>query len=152
MDHSPNPSSSIREGLPTEWKLCGDLLLKNMAPYFAKTQHQWDASSFERDWKSGKSWVAQGQQGRLLGFALVKLQGDHLFLHSIHVQAPWRKKGIGQHLLGAVEDFARCAGKAELRLVVHEGNPALYWYQNRGYQMIGSPYYLITMGKLVPQG
>ena len=151
MDLSPTQSSIIREGLPEEWELCGALLLKNMAPHFAKTQHQWDASAFERDWRAGKSWISFDNQGGLQGFALVHLQMDHLFLHSIHVHARWRRKGIGQRLLAMVEEFAQLKGKPQLKLVVHEGNPALYWYQNRGYQLFDRPYYLMILTKVIPQ-
>lgn len=68
-------------------------------------------------------------------------------LISMYVAPAGRGRGVGDHLVRAVEQWARRAGARTLRLAVVDGNrPAWSLYQRHGFRETGE------LGDLMPDG
>lgn len=68
-------------------------------------------------------------------------------LHSMWVSPLARGRGVGDRLIGIVQDWAKARGAAQLRLCVMPGNEhALALYQRHGLRVTGEP------GDLLPDG
>ncbi|WP_082056676.1 GNAT family N-acetyltransferase [Pseudomonas sp. 10-1B] len=66
--------------------------------------------------EAGGSWVAEGPDGRILGFACARLEGQALHLHELSVRREAQGQGVGRRLLQQVANAARQAGANELTL------------------------------------
>ena len=69
------------------------------------------------------------------GFASYSEKPEGVFhLHKIYVQPAQQGLGLGQRLIGAVEEAARQAGGRVLELNVNRHNPAQAFYERQGFQ------------------
>jgi [ribosomal protein S18]-alanine N-acetyltransferase len=84
------------------------------------------------------------------GFTLSRGVTDEVELLLIAVSPHARRNGIGRALVNALTDDARQSGRAKLFLEVRQGNPAMAFYRQMGFQPIGlrSGYYKGTDGSL----
>jgi GNAT superfamily N-acetyltransferase len=65
-------------------------------------------------------------------------RGGYLYVGRLSVAPPWRRRGIGELLLGAAERRARDLGLPGVRLGVRIVLAELRaWYEARGYTMVG---------------
>lgn len=72
-----------------------------------------------------------------VGFALTRSVADEEELLLIAVLPPWRARGIGQALLGRLEQTARQRGITRMFLEMRDNNPAEGLYRRNGYEPVG---------------
>ncbi len=81
--------------------------------------------------------VAEGEDGTVLGYGLVRAVLDEGCLEKIAVDPAWRRQGVAAELLAAFLRFGR-AHLAFLTLEVRASNtPAVALYQKLGFQEVG---------------
>ena len=82
--------------------------------------------------------VAEGQDGVLVGYAVMWSYGDQGELANIAVASGWRGFGIGSRLMDAILEAAEQTGVRELFLEVRESNTrANVMYEHRGFELVG---------------
>ncbi len=87
---------------------------------------------------AGEAHVLEGEDGEVLGLAVVERHPDHLLLDNIAVEPGRAGQGRGRRLLDFVEAEARRQGLGEVRLYTHARmarNIALY--ERRGFVVTG---------------
>jgi ribosomal-protein-alanine N-acetyltransferase len=85
--------------------------------------------------------IAAKEDGRIVGFAVMRLYDDdaHLFLLGVRKEA--QRRGIGRQMLEWLEELARAAGVGTIRLEVRAKNHgARAFYRSLGYLEIGVAY------------
>ncbi|QIX62600.1 GNAT family N-acetyltransferase [Hymenobacter lutimineralis] len=79
--------------------------------------------------------LADGHPAGYASFSRLPIANDAIFkLHKLYLLPSHQGQGLGQQLIGAVEQAARQAGGRALELNVNRHNPALAFYENRGFQ------------------
>ncbi len=79
------------------------------------------------------------EQGRVLGFGIMKYGDDKAHLSLLGIQAVHRKRGIGSLLLAWLEKCAVVAGNDRIGLEARSDNAiALAFYAKQGYRPIGT--------------
>lgn len=85
----------------------------------------------------GAFWLAIDENNRVVGSLGCNTTdtGDAI-LHRLYIKPQYKRQGIGSLLLAYAEDFA-CSHHCK-RIVIHLGDPAIYWesrlfYLNHGY-------------------
>jgi PPOX class probable F420-dependent enzyme len=103
----------------------------------------------------GGAFVAR-DGGRVVGSARYQFRGDHTYCERVSVDRDYRGRGVGTALMRAVEEAARTAGHAEVRIGVRASLPAnLRFYEDLGYRVRGSqphprgPDFDMSLGKRV---
>ena len=95
----------------------------------AKYRQQQDPESVLEVWREEEPigiLELATHQGEEEGFGHIAL---------LHLEEPWRNRGLGVQLLGAAVSYYRAKGRTKLRLRVTEGNaPALDFYRRWGFQ------------------
>ncbi|MDB5683050.1 MAG: ribosomal-protein-alanine acetyltransferase [Sphingomonas bacterium] len=84
------------------------------------------------------------------GFALARVVADEAELLLLAVRPCFRRRGIGQLLIGRTLAVAAAAGARTVHLEVRDGNDAFRLYQNSGFAEVGRRrgYYRGSDGKL----
>jgi len=72
----------------------------------------------------------------LWGYAHLLEQEDSMKLSKLYVKPDAQGKGIGGSLLKAMETEARQRGFQRIELCVNRGNPARYFYEKSGFQVV----------------
>lgn len=72
---------------------------------------------------AGMSFVAR-ENGRIIGAVLCGHDGRRGYLHHLAVAAPYRRRGIGQALVGRSLEALRAAGITKCHLFLFRANPA----------------------------
>lgn len=75
-------------------------------------------------------------KGKKIGWIQVKDGDQEIVLVQIHIEAPYRSRGIGSHLIEEVLDRARTSDKPVSLYVVHN-NPAISLYRRLGFTIVG---------------
>jgi PPOX class probable F420-dependent enzyme len=71
----------------------------------------------------------------VVGSARYQFRGDHTYAERVAVDPAYRGRGVGVALMAAIEEAARAAGHAEVRLGVRASLPAnLRFYEALGYR------------------
>jgi PPOX class probable F420-dependent enzyme len=103
----------------------------------------------------GGAFVAR-DGSRVVGSARYQFRGDHAYCERVSVDRDRRGRGIGAALMAAVEEAARAAGHAEVRIGVRASLPGnLRFYEDLGYRVRGShphprgPDFDMTLSKYV---
>ena len=79
------------------------------------------------------------EQGRVLGFGIMKYGDDKAHLSLFGVQSIHRKRGVGSLLLAWLEKCAAVAGNERIGLEARSDNEiALAFYAKQGYRPIGT--------------
>ena len=87
--------------------------------------------------EAGGSWVAEGPDGRILGFACARFEDQALHLHEVSVRREAQGQGVGRKLLQQVADAARHAGARELTLTTFADVPwNAPFYARLGFEVI----------------
>lgn len=81
--------------------------------------------------------VARFSDGRTAGFSLHRAISDEAELLLLAVSPEFRRRGIGQMLLGQFLETARNRGASRVHLEVREGNPAVIMYRSAGFGVAG---------------
>jgi len=88
------------------------------------------ARTFVQRWwfrhATGTSWVAEGEDGRLVGFVLAQPSGDDpavALVHAIAVNPNERRRGLGRALVERVADDLRAQGGRRLEATSWPGDP-----------------------------
>jgi len=82
--------------------------------------------------------LAQGEDGALLGYAVLYTVLDEGNLDNIAVVRPFRRRGVADALLTALTGLCRERGLARLMLEVRASNaPALALYEKHGFAAVG---------------
>ncbi len=74
--------------------------------------------------------------GEDIGFTQVSESNDGLCLEQLHIIARFRNRGIGTHLIRALQHRSRDLG-VPLGLNVIRGNPAILLYRRLGFRIVG---------------
>ena len=78
------------------------------------------------------------EEGRILGYAVMRIVEDEGHLMNLSVAPPWRKRGIGSDLLRFCIEFCLHKGVSSLWLEVRESNEAaISLYQKMGFAVKG---------------
>jgi [ribosomal protein S18]-alanine N-acetyltransferase len=85
----------------------------------------------------GVSLVLAAQDGRTLGFSLVRAVADEAELLLLAVDPAQQRRGIGQALLDNFIAGALACGAHRLHLEVRDGNPAIELYRASGFATAG---------------
>jgi len=86
---------------------------------------------------AGGSWVVEGLDGCILGFACARLEDQALHLHEVSVRREAQGQGVGRKLLLQVADAARQAGARELTLTTFADVPwNAPFYARLGFEVI----------------
>ena len=88
----------------------------------------------------GQLWVAEGRDGRILGYAGIELSalGGEADIINVAVNPAHRRRGVGRQLLTAATAYARRRGVTLLWLRVRAGNRgARAFYRQCGFRTIG---------------
>ncbi|WP_144173242.1 GNAT family N-acetyltransferase [Pseudomonas sp. Kh13] len=86
---------------------------------------------------AGGSWVAEDLQGRILGFACARVEGQALHLHEVSVRREAQGQGVGRRLLLQVAEMARQAGARELTLTTFADVPwNAPFYARLGFEVV----------------
>ncbi|OLU23635.1 GNAT family N-acetyltransferase [Pseudomonas sp. PA15(2017)] len=75
---------------------------------------------------------------QLVGYSLWADELGHAELYTLHVSEAYRRRGIGQMLVGAYIDSARQVGFETLSLHVRADNPARRLYERAGFAHLGA--------------
>jgi ribosomal-protein-alanine N-acetyltransferase len=82
--------------------------------------------------------IAAKEDGRILGFAIMRLYDEHAHLFLLGVRTESQRRGIGTQLLEWLEELARAALVGTIRLEVRAKNrSARAFYRSLGYLEIG---------------
>ncbi len=84
-----------------------------------------------------------------IGFLRERLEKDCLYLVTIQLLSHERGNGVGTYLLSLVEEHARGAEKACVRLRVFRENRASALYRRLGYTVVASDDHSLLMEKAV---
>ena len=84
-----------------------------------------------------QSYVAEGEDGSVLGYAGLHVAVDEGYIDNIAVQEAYRRQGVGEALLGAFIRFGK-EKLAFLTLEVRPSNaPAIQFYMKHGFVQVG---------------
>ena len=82
----------------------------------------------------GLALVAEDAEGRIIGTATGADDGRRGWVYRLAVHPGLRRTGLGQRLVGEVEDRLRARGCEKLNLLVERDNPdAIAFWQRQGY-------------------
>ncbi len=82
----------------------------------------------------GQTWVAQDDDGGLLGVLVLERAEDHLLLNNVAVRPGVQRRGVGRLLLQLAEERAAALGLPEIRLYTNEAmSENLNYYPRHGY-------------------
>ena len=81
--------------------------------------------------------LADGTEGKILGFSLMRVIADEAELLLIAVDPTVQQRGIGGALLDDFIAFATGRGAGRLHLEVRDGNPAIGLYERAGFTIAG---------------
>ena len=88
----------------------------------------------ERGRRQGLLWVAVSPRGRVVGFALMEIEGGEAWLGQLSVLDRFQRRGLGAALIERCARTARSLGHAQLLLTTYRGvawnQP---WYERRGF-------------------
>lgn len=102
-------------------------------------EHFQSVPAMEAQMREGMRYLVAEIAGKLVGYAGIKAEADHLFLSKFYVDADLRCQGIGKALLARVCAAARELGLGCVRLTVNRGNAvALAAYDRLGFVRIAS--------------
>lgn len=90
-------------------------------------------------WDHG--WVAEADDGSIVGFATVEYEAWHqrLILWFLYIAPTWRRRGVGRALLADVEAHARDVGATHVWLETSNVNvPGFAAYRRLGYELCGA--------------
>ena len=83
------------------------------------------------------AYVAKTDEGKVVGYAMTLTVLEEITLMDIAVCRSWRKQGVGEQLLSAIEEEAIRTDKANIFLEVRENNlPARRLYQKYGFEKV----------------
>ena len=78
------------------------------------------------------------EEGRLVGFAIVQMEGEVGYVATLDVDPAWRRAGLAVRLMVEMERQAEAAGAVEMQLHVFAGNErAMRLYERLGYGRLG---------------
>jgi RimJ/RimL family protein N-acetyltransferase len=98
------------------------------------------------------SWILLAVNNKeVVGMCNFRIGSHHQLSHTcsligIAIAKDFRRLGIGTKLLTAVEDWCKANSIYRLDFEVVEGNPAIAFYQNLGYQIEGRKRSAIKIG------
>jgi GNAT superfamily N-acetyltransferase len=85
----------------------------------------------DRSVQQGRTRVAIGTDGRIVGFATSLVAGDALELEDLFVDPDWMSRGVGRALVLDVVGTARRLGLARLEVIANRH--ALGFYEKAGF-------------------
>jgi ribosomal-protein-alanine N-acetyltransferase len=88
---------------------------------------------------NSKTWVAE-EGSEIIGFLIAnRTRTGILHIVTIDVREAWRRRGVGETLMDAAEDWGRNLGLRGVSLETAEDNRiAQQFYLKRGYKKLGS--------------
>jgi ribosomal protein S18 acetylase RimI-like enzyme len=99
---------------------------------YAEAFYPWDSRAFAASFPGTEGWLFQAPD-RIIAFALVRREPDHLFLAELHVRDGFRGRGLGTALAERVIREAE-SRRQPVRLWVLRNNPARNLYLRLGFR------------------
>lgn len=92
--------------------------------------------------------IVAEEGGSVLGYAIVRVDGDEAFLRDLFVEPAYQRKGAGRALFEECKRIARAAGAVRIRLY---GDPnAAPFYERLGMRKIGDEPSIVGGGRTTP--
>jgi [ribosomal protein S18]-alanine N-acetyltransferase len=114
----------IAELLPIEQDLFGD--------------EKWSAGMFWNELSSGHFYLVAEDDGKLLGYGGLAVNGDEAWIQNIAVRRDAQRRGIGRAMLEALlAEAGRQRARAVLLEVAVDNAPAQKLYATYGFEPIG---------------
>lgn len=121
---------------------------ENMEEYVERHWGGWDDSLFWKDIEPEHITIVETGAARV-GFFLDRVVGNVMKLSIIQVVPEHQGRGIGSRMLVRVEEEAKGAGCALVRLRVFADNPAGRFYEKHGYAAVEGSGSEIVMEKRI---
>lgn len=84
-----------------------------------------------------------------IGFLSLREQPNCLYLKTLQLIPPYRRKGIGTALIKFIENIAAKTAKAKIQLRVFKNNPAQFLYRRCGFSLLEEEEWFYVMDKIV---
>jgi ribosomal protein S18 acetylase RimI-like enzyme len=122
----------VRTYREKDYAFIHDLSRDNMEHFVRLHWGGWNEKFLRKDMKPAGIRIVSCSN-RDIAFFEVVLMRKTLHLRNIQVARECQRKGIGSLLMDLVEEEARKAGAKTIKLTVFADNPALDFYEHRGF-------------------
>jgi len=128
----------LREASMSDFAFCEVLTRINMKPYHERHGWVWRGDWFLANWRRSERLILEVDH-KPIGFLVMAVKGETLYIHEVHVAADYRGRGAGTFLIQTSHRWAREHGLRESSLEVFADNPAVQLYLRMGYRMAALP-------------
>ncbi len=112
-------------------KFVGQLIRKNMEPYYKELGIEWDQEVFDKNWEVFENYELLVDS---VPVGVFRISYDHMdcYIRDVQVDYRWQCKGLGSKAIEYSSEIALNAGFGLLRLRVFCRNPAVSLYKRMG--------------------
>jgi N-alpha-acetyltransferase 40 len=137
--------ADARSLTPIQLKACLDLVEQTSADDYRTSESGWSRTKKRKEMKLpdlrylmlSVPTVSDDNSGLagFISFMITYEDGNEvIYIYEIHLCAAWRGKGVGKHLMRAVETIGANVGVEKAMLTVFKANErAVQWYRKSGY-------------------
>lgn len=137
--------ADARSLTPIQLKACLDLVEQTSADDYRTSESGWSRTKKRKEMKLpdlrylmlSVPTVSDDDSGLagFISFMITYEDGNEvIYIYEIHLCAAWRGKGVGTHLMRAVETIGANVGVEKAMLTVFKANErAVQWYRKSGY-------------------
>lgn len=102
----------------------------------------------QREYLIVEHGIVAERNGKILGYAIVRIDGATAFLRDLFVEPDRFRQGVGRMLFEEAARYAREAGAKQLTL---GGDPnAIGFYERLGMRQLGSEPSIVGGGRMLP--
>lgn len=123
---------SLRAYGEKDYEFIHELSRANMKDFVDRHWGGWSEKLFKKDLKTENIRIMR-YADRDVALVETEMAGRYLRLRNIQVWEEFQGKGLGSFFMGLVEREARECGAKSIKLTVFVDNPALGFYERRGF-------------------